>query len=42
MCPVIAIVIKLGIVITNTEGFQKSIRKLLKCLSGGKVELIFI
>lgn len=42
MCPVIATVIKLGIVVTNTKGFEKSIRKPFKCLSGGKVELIFI
>lgn len=42
MCPIIAIVIKLGIGITNTVGFEKSVRKLFKCLPGGKVELIFI
>lgn len=39
--PCYCIVIKVGIVITNTEGFEKSIRKLFKCLSGGKVVLIF-
>lgn len=41
MCPIIATVIKLSIVDTNTKGFKKLIGKPFKCLSGGKVELIF-
>lgn len=31
MCPIIATVIKLDIVVINTEGFEKSIRKPFKC-----------
>lgn len=42
MCPIIATVIKLDIVVTNTEGFEKSIRKPFKCFFGWKGEVIFI